>query len=149
VATQHARSSRQRTGLPGYPSIPSRRWNGAWLHCALAVFVAVVGSSGYAAEKRYGPDEAINHVGERATVCGDVVSANFVTNMQEQPTFLNLAKRYPNEVFTAVIWGVDRARFDYAPENLQGASICVSGEITTYRGIAQIIVRTPDQIRRR
>jgi len=101
-----------------------------------------------AAEKRFGPDEAIKHVGEHATVCGYVVSAKFATYTQNQLTFLNLAKRYPNQVFTVVIRGVDRQRFDYAPESLEGSSICVSGEITAYHDIAQIIVTTPDQIKR-
>jgi DNA/RNA endonuclease YhcR with UshA esterase domain len=103
----------------------------------------------HAVEKQYGTDEAINHVGEHATVGGFVVTAEFAKFVENQPTFLNLATRYPNEVFTAVIWGADRSRFDYAPERLLGESICVTGEITQYRGIAQIIVTAPEQIERK
>jgi len=117
------------------------------LASALAVGCSV--PAAHAVEKQYGPDDAINHVGERATVCGFVVTAEFAKLVENQPTFLNLAKRYPNEVFTAVIWGADRRRFDYAPEGLQGSSICVTGEITTYRGIAQIVISTPSQIERK
>ena len=117
------------------------------LRCATMLLASVVPIVAIA-EKRFGPDEAIKHVGEHATVCGYVVSATFATYTQNQLTFLNLAKRYPNQVFTAVIRGVDRQRFDYAPESLEGSLICVSGEITTYRNIAQIIVTTPNQIKR-
>jgi hypothetical protein len=116
---------------------------------AIALAIGCVVGTANAAEKRYGPDDAINHVGEYATVCGFVVTAEFANFVENQPTFLNLATRFPNEVFTAVIWGADRGRFDYAPESLRGSSICVTGEITTYRDIAQIIVSTPDQIERR
>ena len=73
------------------------------LASALAVGCSV--PAAHAVEKQYGPDDAINHVGERATVCGFVVTAEFAKLVENQPTFLNLAKRYPNEVFTAVIWG--------------------------------------------
>lgn len=116
---------------------------------AILLAIACIARTAHAAEKRYGTDDAINHVGEYATVCGFVVTAEFASFLENQPTFLNLAKRYPNEVFTAVIWGADRGRFDYAPESLRGSSICVTGEITTNRGIAQIIVSTPDQIERK
>jgi hypothetical protein len=58
---------------------------------------------------------------------------------------LNLEKPYPNQVFTAVIWGAGRRAFDYAPETLSGRKICVSGEIPTYKGVAEIIVSTPKQ----
>jgi len=63
-----------------------------------------------------------------------------------QPTFLNLDKPYPNHVFTAVIWGADRSSFGYAPETLSGKKVCVSGEITTYKGVAEIIVSSPKEI---
>ena len=116
---------------------------------AIALAVGCCVPAAHAAEKQYGTDDAINHVGEHAAVCGFVVTAEFAKFVENQPTFLNLANRHPNEVFTAVIWGADRHRFDYAPEQLKGASICVTGEITMYRGIAQIIVSRPDQIERK
>jgi hypothetical protein len=54
---------------------------------------------------------AANHVGETATVCGTVASANYAAGSRGSPTFLNLGKPYPNHVFTAVIWGSDRPKF--------------------------------------
>ena len=71
----------------------------------------------------YKADDAINHVGESASVCGIVASAKYATSTNRQPTFLNLDRPYPNQVFTAVIWGADRDQFSYSPESLQGTTI--------------------------
>lgn len=92
------------------------------------------------------PAAAINHVGRTATVCGVVASAKYAEQTHRQPTFLNLDKPYPNQVFTAVIWGSNRANFSYAPETLAGLKICVTGQIELYKGRAEIIVSGPKQI---
>lgn len=93
------------------------------------------------------PAEAIEHVGEAAVVCGEVVSATYAARSNGQPTFLNLDKPYPNHVFTAVIWGEDRFRFETAPEEaFDEERVCVSGRIETYRGKAQVEVSRPAQI---
>ena len=55
---------------------------------------------------------AQNHVGEKATVCGKVVSSHYASSSNGEPTFLNLDEAYPNHVFTAVIWGDNREQFD-------------------------------------
>jgi len=44
--------------------------------------------------------EAKNHVGERATVCGEVASARYATTSKGNPTFINLDKPYPKQIFT-------------------------------------------------
>ena len=92
------------------------------------------------------PADAINHVGERAQVCGLVASAYFAADSQGSPTFLNLDAPYPNQIFTAVVWIETRSRFAKPPETLKGETVCVSGTITTYGGRAQIIVRDPAEI---
>jgi hypothetical protein len=50
--------------------------------------------------KRVTPAEAKDHVGERATICGKVVSANYSSRSKGQPTFLNLDEPCPEQVFT-------------------------------------------------
>jgi hypothetical protein len=91
--------------------------------------------------------EAAAHVGSTKTVCGVVASAKYADHSRGQPTFLNLDRAYPNQVFTAVIWGEDRAEFDPPPEHaFDGRAICVSGEITSYDGRPQIFVRAPAAI---
>jgi hypothetical protein len=49
--------------------------------------------------------EAKDHIGKKLIVCGTVVSARHATRSRGQPTFLNLDKPYPNQIFTVVIWG--------------------------------------------
>ena len=92
------------------------------------------------------PADAINHVGQRARVCGKVVSSKYAQSSRRSPTFLNLDRPYPNHVFTAVIWGDARPRFKSAPELLQGHSICVTGAIMLYKGRAEMEISDPAQI---
>ena len=92
------------------------------------------------------PVDAENHVGERATVCGFVASTKYAIQSRGAPTFLNLGKPYPNQIFTAVVWGNARSNLSYQPESLKGSSICVRGLISLYRGTPQIIVRDPSDI---
>jgi hypothetical protein len=56
--------------------------------------------------------EAAKHVGEYAKVCGEVVSTKYASSSRGQPTFLNLDKPYPDHIFTIVIWGDNRSKFD-------------------------------------
>ena len=94
------------------------------------------------------PEEAINFVGTSQTVCGTVASVKYLSTDSKAPTFLNLNQPYPDQVFTALIWGENRGKFSYAPEvKLDGKKICVSGLIETYKGKAEIIVSEPKQIR--
>jgi hypothetical protein len=93
-------------------------------------------SSAYA--EPVSPEDAVRHVGESATVCGVVASAKFAASSRSQPTFLNLDQPYPNQVFTLVIFGSDRAKFG-TPENVASRQrICVTRQISRYRGKPEI-----------
>lgn len=92
--------------------------------------------------------QAIQHVGEVATVCGSVASTHFARLSNERPTFINLGKPYPHQVFTIVVWGEDRPAFSEPPENLSGY-LCVTGRISSYHGVAEMEVSSPSQIRQR
>ena len=90
--------------------------------------------------------EAKKHVGENATVCGRIASERKASNSKGQPTFINLDAAYPNQIFTALVWGEDRARVGELPG--EGARLCVQGVIADYKGIPQIVVRDKNQITR-
>jgi micrococcal nuclease len=90
--------------------------------------------------------EAMNHVGETATVCGKVVSARFASKSKGQPTFLNLDEPYPNHIFTVVVWGSDREKFGDIEAKYGVKNVCVSGKITRYRGLPEIAIDDPSQI---
>jgi opacity protein-like surface antigen len=94
------------------------------------------------------PEDAINHIGQQATVCGNVVGTHYSSRTKGQPTFLNFNKPYPHHIFTALIWGSDRSKFHKSSETYyKNKKICVSGLIEQYKGIPEIIARYPSQIK--
>ena len=92
------------------------------------------------------PAEAAAHIGEDATVCGEVTRAKFSSHRKRKPTFIDFGPPHPHQQFTALIWGEYRDTFDYVPESLMGKTICVSGTITEHKGRAEIKVTDPAQI---
>jgi len=112
--------------------------------CALVAGLAIAGGAIPTVTAR----EAAEHVGERVTVCGKVATVTFAERVRGRPTFINLDKPYPNQIFTAVIWGEDRGKFATPPEiAFQEKRICVTGTVKLYRRRPEIIVRDPSQIR--
>jgi len=93
-------------------------------------------------------NEAKYHIGDRTTVCGTVVDTHWASGSSGKPTFLNIGKSYPDpDRFTVVIWIDCRANFPQAPEAYYlGKTICITGLITEYEGVAQIEVCYPSQI---
>jgi len=112
---------------------------------AFALLITLATATDALAVTKVVPADAIQHVGQTATVCGRVASAKYVTKGR-MPTFLNLDQPYPNQVFTAVIWGSVRPKFKEPPETLQGKTVCVTGAISAYKGKAEIVVEDPGQI---
>lgn len=82
--------------------------------------------------------EASRHVGQHATVCGEVAGEHTASNSWGTPTFINLDKPYPNQVFTILIWGENRDAVGHIP---QSGKLCVTGPITEYRGIPEVVLR--------
>jgi len=112
------------------------------LHRTLLLFLIVTYSTLIYAQQKLSAQDAKNHIGENATVCGTVASEHFAGNTKGQPTFINLDEPYPRQIFTVLIWGSDRSAFGKIP-----AKLCVTGTISAYRGVPEIIARTPSQIR--
>lgn len=100
-----------------------------------------------AAQKKLTAAEAKDHIGENATVCGNVVSTRYSAATKGQPTFLNLDKAYPNQVFTVVIWGENRSKFGSPEIDYKGKQICVTGKIAEYRGVPEIVADNPNEIK--
>jgi DNA/RNA endonuclease YhcR with UshA esterase domain len=124
------------------------RWNitKSFVGATVAAALLISGTAWALQPNSITASEAYKHIGETATVCGNVASATYATGSRGKPTFLNLDKPYPGHIFTAVVWDNNRAKFSYAPESLKGETICVSGLIEQYKGKAQIEVRDPGQI---
>lgn len=114
---------------------------------AIAFLLVAIASFGLtAATKTLTPDEAKNHVGETATVCGIVASTHTASNSRGTPTFVNLDRPYPNQVFTILIWGEDLAKFSPKPNTWNGKKVCATGVIASYRGSPEIVAKAPEQI---
>jgi len=91
--------------------------------------------------------EAKSHVGERATVCGEVASTHYASRTRGNPTFINLDKPYPNQIFTVLIWGTDRPKFGDPEELYRNKHICIIGKISDYKGVPEVVAYEPPQIK--
>jgi micrococcal nuclease len=114
------------------------------------LFLLVEGAT---AQKQLSVSEVSKHIGETATVCGYVVSTKYASSEDGQPTFLNFGKPYPNQLFTVVIWGVDRDKFARPEVAYKGKRICVTGLITLpkkrskTKAVPEIIADNPKAIK--
>ena len=118
--------------------------NQLWKFVVAMSLVAL--AAAYAGTPRLLSYQAKNHFREKATVCGLVVSTKYAEASHRSPTFLNLDNPYPQQPFTIVIWGDDRAKFRTPEVTYAGKRVCVTGIIEDYRGKPEIIATTPDQI---
>lgn len=93
-------------------------------------------------------DEAKQYVGEEVTVCGPVMGSHYAQSSNGQPTFLNLGADYPDpNRFVVLIWGQHRMKFPTNPEiYFKDQTICVTGKVTIYDGLAEIMVDDPVMI---
>ena len=90
--------------------------------------------------------QAIEHAGEYAMVCGVVASARYNRDSKGAPTYLNFDKPYPDQDFSAIIFGKNRKNFSPEPETLTGYKACVYGKVKVYKGKAQIELVKADQL---
>lgn len=123
----------------------TRFWERRRVSLTLALVFSLAGHA-TAGSDQISPAEAKGHVGEVVTVCGIVASTRYAAATLGQPTFLNLEKPYPNQIFTIVIWGNDREKFGQPEVTYRDKRICVTGFIKLYRGIPEVVPTQPDQI---
>jgi endonuclease G, mitochondrial len=82
--------------------------------------------------------------GEKVTVVGTVVSTKLSSKGN---VFLNLDKRFPNQVFTVSIFKDKTIHFSYAPNKfLAGKKISVKGIITNFNGTPSMAVENENAI---
>src|ERR1700689_4534264 len=110
------------------------------------VFCLPVIPNFYAQTKKITAAEAKDHVGDRMTICGKVASTHYAKASKGEPTFLNLDEPYPREIFTILIWGSDRGKFGTPESEYKSLQVCVTGKITSYRGVPEIVASEHGQI---
>jgi hypothetical protein len=116
------------------------------LTATLAVCLLGSGVAGLSQSKKLTTAEAKDHIGEQGTVCGKVASTRYAATTRGKPTFLNLDKSYPSQVFTVLIWGENRGKFGAPEEMYRDKQICVTGRITEFRNEPEIVVGDPQNI---
>jgi endonuclease G len=109
------------------------------------VFLFLVVTSARA-QKTLTATEAKGHIGEQAIVCGKVVSTLFADTSRGQPTFLDFDQPYPNQIFAVVVWGSDRPKFGDPETVYRGKRICVTGKISAFKGVPEVVAQEPAQI---
>ena len=102
---------------------------------------SLFGKSSFTAE------QAGVHIGETTTVCGKVTGAHYAKKSKGKPTFINLDGRYPNHIFTILIWDEDREKFNKPEKRLESKRVCATGLLELYRGIPEIVVREKQQLK--
>jgi len=81
--------------------------------------------------------EASEHVGETRTVCGPVADKHTAATANGSPTFIELDRAYPNQIFTVLIWGNEKQIVGELPPS---GNVCVTGKISTYAGLPEIVL---------
>ena len=99
------------------------------------------------------PKEAVNtqlvngiiNDGRKYTVCGNVVSTK---KHKKGHVFINLDKKFPNQVFSISIFESNIKNFDYEPEiYLINKQVCFKGEIGEYGNTPSMILEHSKQIK--
>ena len=143
------------TGIDFFPNLPDSLEN--ILEAENDIFLFDKKYSTHQKASQYTPEnfgkgkintmQAKDYIGKDACVCGKVVSTKYSENGKTNPTYINLDKKFPDQIFTLMIFGKDRENFSYKPEDfLQGKTVCIKGKIGEYKGIAQIIANKEKQI---
>lgn len=112
----------------------------------LAVVAALLLQAWSASAATLTPEQAAKHVGETTTVCGTVASAHLPQRPRES-ILTDLDKRYPDQIFTIVILGRDRAKFGTLDQSVLGQHLCATAPIQLYRGRPEMVVQDPGSCR--
>ena len=75
-----------------------------------------------------------------------VFSPHYSFRTRGRPTFLNFDRPYPHQVFTAVLWGSDRAKFGEPGKQYRNRHICVTGFISVFHGQPEMVLHSPKQV---
>lgn len=82
--------------------------------------------------------EAAQYIGQHETVCGTIAGEHTAFRSRGQPTFLDIGRPYPDQIFTVLIWGENRASVGQLPRS---GRFCAVGTIREYKGAPEIIIR--------
>lgn len=92
----------------------------------------------YVAEKFIGD-------GKNHTVCGTVISTK---KSEKGHVFMNLDKKFPNQIFSATIFQSSVKNFSYEPEiSLMNQKVCFTGKISEYNGTPSMVLENEKAVK--
>ncbi len=89
------------------------------------------------------PSEARDHVGKTVTIGGAVSN---VHRLSSGMTFIELGGRYPDNVFTAVIFAPDAGKFP-GMSALAGKTVEITGKVQLYKSKPEIVLNDASQVK--
>jgi hypothetical protein len=89
------------------------------------------------------PSEAAKHIGEEVVVEGVISDVGY--SARSDTTFLNMGGKYPNHIFTAVIFRTAKPLFPEA-RSWEGKKVRIRGVVKEYRGKPEIVLERVDQV---
>ncbi|NOQ70753.1 MAG: DNA/RNA non-specific endonuclease [Crocinitomix sp.] len=82
---------------------------------------------------------------KKRTVCGKVVSTK---KHEKGHVFINLDKKFPNQIFSVSIFDSNINNFDYQPEiYLMDKEVCFTGMITEHKGTPSMVIEHGKQVK--
>ncbi|TCM70992.1 hypothetical protein EC844_101268 [Acinetobacter calcoaceticus] len=103
--------------------------------------VGVKNSETLRASEPISSGQASQYIGEYKTVCGRISQIKSFS----KGVYLNMGQPYPNQDMTLVIWSSDMSQFR-DPNDYVSQQLCASGSIESYKGVAQISLKSASQI---
>ena len=97
------------------------------------------------AQHHFTAAEAHAHIGETAMVCGEVVSTRYASSTKGHPTSSTSISHTPPDLHHPHL-GEDRGKFGAPKETYRGKHACVTGHISVYRGVPEVVASDPTQI---
>ena len=128
-----------------------------------ALLLVIAGVTSAQNEVNISPDEAKNHIGEIAMVCGAIVGIRrehqtYNPEFKQQSaspsnlsliterTILFFEKLPPHHVFMAIFDDAIRQKISEEPESFVDRKACVYGKIQNYKAKQVIVLARPDQL---
>lgn len=88
------------------------------------------------------------HIGNTVSVVGPVMAVTQREGIRGNPLWMEVGAAFPNKNrLKVVIWEEQKHLFPMvAPDLLDGRNVCITGKLTDYKGVAQIVLRDANQL---
>jgi hypothetical protein len=106
----------------------------------LTLFIISAFAFHASAQEKFNINNFDKYVGKKATLCDTVFSYKILS---DSVTLLNMGGEYPHQTFTVAITGKE-IQLNY--DDIKGKHICVTGDISSYKGRAEVLIYHPNQI---